>query len=167
MKGKKTINFQASEDEIRRFQKNVKAANQILRRYTERQARITGKPREDIDPLFFKRSGNLSQFQSRKEFLDALADSEKVSRKGYMRNIQEIQKENYIESLKKVFGDEADDVIAAVRRTGARKLADLQSRDILPHTGFVYYDPSGGEDKLDEIREALIDAGIMREKDNI
>ena len=54
---------------------------------------------------------------------------------------------------------------AAVRRTGARKLADLQSRDILPHTGFVYYDPSGGDDKLDEIREALIDAGIMREED--
>lgn len=162
MKGKKTINFQASEDEIRRFQKNVKAANQILRRYTERQARITGKPREDIDPLFFKRSGNLSQFQSRKEFLDALADSEKVSRKGYMRNIQEIQKENYIESLKKVFGDEADDVIAAVRRTSARKLADLQSLGILPHTGFVYYDPSDTYEKLDEIREALIYGEMMR-----
>lgn len=162
MKGKKTINFQASEDEIRRFQKNVKAANQILRRYTERQARITGKPREDIDPLFFKRSGNLSQFQSRKEFLDALADSEKVSRKGYMRNIQEIQKENYIESLKKVFGDEADDVIAAVRRTSARKLADLQSLGILPHTGFVYYDPSDTYEKLDEIREALIYGEMIR-----
>lgn len=162
MKGKKTINFQASEDEIRRFQKNVKAANQILRRYTERQARITGKPREDIDPLFFKRSGNLSQFQSRKEFLDALADSEKMSRKGYMRNIQEIQKENYIESLKKVFGDEADDVIAAVRRTSARKLADLQSLGILPHTGFVYYDPSDTYEKLDEIREALIYGEMMR-----
>ena len=162
MKGKKTINFKASEDEINRFRKNVKAANQIQRRYTERQARITGKAKEDIDPIFFKRSANLSQFQNRKEFLDALDESEKLSRKGYMRNIQEVQKQNMIDSLQKVLGDKSDEIVSTLRRTSARKIADLQSKGKLQHVGFVYYDPSDPSDKAQEIYDELKEAGLLK-----
>lgn len=161
MKGKKPLNFNASEDEIRRFQKNIKAANQIQKRYTERQARLTGKPVEDIDPLFFKRSGKLSQFNTREEFLNALEDAENLGRKGYVKEIERIQKKNYIDAIGKVFGDRADEIVEKLNQTSARKLADAQAKGIVNHTGFVYYDPQELDAKWDELIEGLTDAGIL------
>lgn len=164
MRGKKTINFTASIEEIERFRRNVKRANEIQKRYTDRQARITGKPVEDIAPLFFKRSANLSQFSNRKEFLDALNESEKLSRKGYMRHIQEIQKENYIDAIETVFGEdeEAQDIADKIRRMSARTFADLQSTGRIPNIGFLYYDPATPNQKLEEISEDLAGAPLRK-----
>lgn len=155
MRGKKTINFTASIEEIERFRRNVKRANEIQKRYTERQARITGKPVEDIAPLFFKRSANLSQFSNRKEFLDALNESEKLSRKGYMRHIQEIQKENYIDAIETVFGEAGEELADKIRRISARTFADMQAKGLIPNIGFLYYDPASPDQKLEEISEDL------------
>lgn len=155
MRGKKTINFTASIEEIERFRRNVKRANEIQKRYTERQARITGKPVEDIAPLFFKRSANLSQFSNRKEFLDALNESEKLSRKGYMRHIQEIQKENYINAIETVFGEAGEELADKIRRISARTFADMQAKGLIPNIGFLYYDPASPDQKLEEISEDL------------
>lgn len=162
MRGKKTINFTASIEEIERFRRNVKRANEIQKRYTERQSRITGKPVEDIAPLFFKRSANLSQFSNRKEFLDALNDSEKLSRKGYTRHIQEIQKENYINAIETVFGEDGDDLADKIRRMSARTFADLQSTGRIPNIGFLYYDPASPNQKLEEISEDLTGAQLRK-----
>lgn len=162
MRGKKTINFTASIEEIERFRRNVKRANEIQKRYTERQSRITGKPIEDIAPLFFKRSANLSQFSNRKEFLDALNDSEKLSRKGYTRHIQEIQKENYINAIETIFGEDGDDLADKIRRMSARTFADLQSTGRIPNIGFLYYDPASPNQKLEEISEDLTGAQLRK-----
>lgn len=162
MRGKKTINFTASIEEIERFRRNVKRANEIQKRYTERQARITGRPVEDIAPLFFKRSANLSQFSNRKEFLDALNESEKLSRKGYTRHIQEIQKENYINAVETVFGEAGRDLADKIRRINARTFSDMQATGRMPNIGFLYYDPASPNQKLKEISEDLTGAPLRK-----
>lgn len=123
----------------------VTSANRKRKNLLERQSpnakkkyQIFGKESDFVNR---KRNVKFSKFRNKKEFEHYLKMTQKIASGEFQRKRAEIYKENYKTALKKVFGNDAETLVAMVDEIALDDFRELVENDELEEIGYLYYDP--------------------------
>lgn len=112
---------------------------------------------EELDLMIRKRSGSLNQFRTQQDFKRFMRNVEQAASKDYEQYRAKLYKQNYMEALKRQYGEFPEllkGALMKVRMTPLHKFAELVGTDRLGQIK-EHYSLGGKLERLKALREKL------------